>query len=157
MKRFEFPLERVRQYRKLELDTEHARLEQAQARLNAVDAMITDLHRQEKQEEQESREARSKGGHTAVENALQHTRFQSYLLRMAHMLDQQRAQVAQALERQRLVLLEARRRFEILDRFKQSSRAEWQAEFNREQENLAGELFLAKHARESRQRTEHPA
>lgn len=157
MKRFEFPLERVRQYRKLELDTEHARLEQAQARLNAVDAMITDLHRQEKQEEQESREARSKGGHTAVENALQHTRFQSYLLRMAHMLDQQRAQVAQALERQRLVLLEARRRFEILDRFRQSSRAEWQAEFNREQENLAGELFLAKHARESRQRAEHPA
>ena len=157
MKRFEFPLERVRQYRKLELDTEHARLEQAQARLNAVDAMITDLHRQEKQEEQESREARSKGGHTAVENALQHTRFQSYVLRMAQMLDQQRAHVAQALERQRLVLLEARRRFEILDRFRQSSRAEWQAEFNREQENLAGELFLAKHARESRHRTEHPA
>ncbi|MCC6591179.1 MAG: hypothetical protein IT168_31125 [Bryobacterales bacterium] len=154
MKRFEFPLERVRQYRKLQLDTEHARLEQAQARLNAVDAMIVDLHRQEKQEERESREARSQGGQKAVENALQHTRFQSYLLRMAQMLDQQKAQAAQALERQRLILLEARRKFEILDRFRQSSRAEWQVEFNREQEDLAGELFLAKHARQSRQRSD---
>ncbi len=150
MKRFEFPLERVRQYRKLQLDTEHARLEQAQARLNAVDAMIVDLHRQEKQEEQESRHDRTQGGHKAVEHALQHTRFTSYLLRMAQMLDQQRVQVAQALESQRLILLEARRKFEILVRFRQSIRAEWQAEFNREQENLAGELFLAKQARESR-------
>ena len=150
MKRFEFPLERVRQYRKLQLDTEQTRLEQLLARLGAVDSMIADLHRQEVQVLADSRAVRSRGGPEAVADALHHSRFQEYLNRMRRMLAEQRTQAEQALQRQRLILLEARRHYEILNRAREASRTTWNAEFAREQENLASELFLAKHARDSR-------
>ena len=154
MKRFDFPLERVRQYRKLQADTEQARLEQAQARLNAVETMIAELNRQKRNESMHSRAARLQGGRQAVDDGIQHTRFQTYLSRMDQVLQQQRAQAAQAMERQRLVLLEARRKFEILDEFRTTSRAEWQAGFDREQDLLAGELHLAKHARAKRRQSD---
>ena len=44
-------------------------------------------------------------------------------------------------------VIEARRKFELLERLRQDALDEWQAAVNKEQEDLAAELFLAKSSR----------
>jgi hypothetical protein len=53
---------------------------------------------------------------------------------------------------QRNQVMEARRQFELLDRLRQKLYEEWRAAGNKEQEELAAELFLAKSVRERRRR-----
>jgi len=144
MKRFEFPLERVRQFRKLQMETEQAKLEQARARLQSVDAMIAELNRQRSLAQDSSRQARSSPRAVSMSDVAGHAQFALYLQRMEHALNGRRHEALLEMERQRKVLLEARRKYEMLHRFRDSSQSAWQAEFSREQENLAGELFLAK-------------
>jgi flagellar export protein FliJ len=150
MKRFEFSLERVRQFRKLQMETEQAQLEQARARLEAVEAMISELNRQRSLADDVSRRLRSSSGSVSMPDVAGHSQFAVYLQRMEHALISRRQQAALEMERQRHVLLEARKRYEMLDRFRDASRSAWQVEFAREQENMAGELFLAKWNRAQR-------
>lgn len=147
MKRFEFSLERVRQFRKLQMESEQARLEQARSRLEAVDAMIAELNRQRSLAQDSSRRARGQGGAVSMTDVAGHAQFALYLQRMEYALNARRQQALLEMERQRHILLEARKKYEMLDRFRESSLAAWQADFNREQENVAGELFLAKWTR----------
>lgn len=144
MKRFEFSLERVRQFRKLQLETEQAKLEQARARLESVEAMIAELNRQRSLADDVSRRVRSNPGSVSMSDVAGHAQFATYLQRMEHALVSRRAQALAEMEQQRRVLLEARKKYEMLDRFRSASRSAWQVEFAREQENMAGELFLAK-------------
>lgn len=144
MKKFEFPLERIRQFRKLQMETEQARLEQCNARLMAVDAMIGESKRQRLDADADVRRVESSGGEVSIAAVRSHSAFRGYLTRVDQMLAARRTQAEADLETQRGALLEARKRYEILDRFKDQSRKGWQAEFDREQEALAGELFLAK-------------
>ncbi len=51
---------------------------------------------------------------------------------------------------QRQQVMEARRQFELLDRLQQKAWHEWRAAGNKEQEDLAAELFLAKSVRRNR-------
>ena len=44
-------------------------------------------------------------------------------------------------------VIEARRKFELLDRLREAALNEWQAAVNKEQEDLAAELFLARSRR----------
>jgi hypothetical protein len=46
-------------------------------------------------------------------------------------------------------VIEARRKFELLQRLQQSALLQWKAAFNKEQEEMASELFLAKMNRDS--------
>jgi len=156
MKRFEFSLERVRQFRKLQMETEQAKLEQARARLEAVEAMIAELNRQRCLADDVSRRVRSNAGAVSMPDVAGHAQFATYLQRMESALVRRREQALVEMEQQRRVLLEARKKYEMLDRFRAASRTAWQVDFAREQETLAGELFLAKWNRARGSAAGHP-
>jgi flagellar export protein FliJ len=144
MKRFTFPLERVRQYRQLEMETEQARLEQAQARLQAIHAMKVELDRQRNNSVAAARRLRRTSNAVSMAEVAQEAQYAGYLRRMEQALESRRAQAQLVVDQQRQVLLEAKRRFEVLDRFRTRSHDAWQRALNREQEQLAGELYLAR-------------
>jgi hypothetical protein len=64
-------------------------------------------------------------------------------------LDQIRCQQEEKIAAQRERVIEARRKFELLQRLQQSALLQWKAAFNKEQEEVASELFLAKMNRDS--------
>jgi flagellar export protein FliJ len=147
MKRFQFPLERVRDYRKVQMEAEQARLEECRARLLAVEEMLTELARQRIESDNEVRSQEARAAVVPVSEVAAYPDYRRHLDQMARMLERRRAEALARLEQQRQRLVEARRRFEILDRARGYARAEWQYEFDREQEALAGELFLANWSR----------
>src|SRR5260370_38784104 len=63
-------------------------------------------------------------------------------------LENQERQCEARMVAQRTKVLEARRQFELLDRLREKALAEWRAAGDKEQEELAAELFLAKSVRE---------
>lgn len=147
MKRFEFPLERVRQYRHLQMETEHARLEQLHAKMHAIDQMEAELDRQTRRAEDALRASLSPGAAVDPAQTGSMSDFRAYQQAMARMLATRRAEMTHQIAVQRQELLEARRRYEVLDRFKGKSRKEWTAAYDREQDELAGENFLARYGR----------
>ena len=141
MKRFQFNLERVRQYRKLQMEAEQVKLEHAQARLLSLDHMEAELLRQKN----EAGETIPVGSSFQTGEQLERLDgFRRYLVRMAHLLEIRRAEAIAVLVAQQTVLLEARRNYELLNRLKDRSRGQWQASFNREQEQVTAELYLAR-------------
>ncbi len=144
MKRFEFPLERIRQYRKLQMETEQARLEECRARLLAVEELFRELARQREQSAADIRVQEAAGNELEVSSPAQAAQFRGYLGRVETMLEARRRTAEDALEAQRKVVIAARQKFEVLDRYRGTSLKTWQSDFNREQEALASELFLAK-------------
>jgi hypothetical protein len=63
-------------------------------------------------------------------------------------LEQQQQECEASIVGQRNIVLEARRQFELIERLRQKALTEWRAAGNKEQEDLAAELFLAKTIRE---------
>jgi hypothetical protein len=59
-------------------------------------------------------------------------------------LDAERQRTQQRIAAQRIRLSEARRDCELLERLKTKARAQWEYELNREMENLAADLYLAR-------------
>lgn len=59
-------------------------------------------------------------------------------------LTQRRAHHAQAIEKQRQIVLEAERRFQLLAKLKDRRASEWQYESRRETETFAQEAFLGR-------------
>jgi len=139
MKKFQFPLDRVREYRCLQMEGEQVKLEELHARLIALEEMAAELVRQKQQAEQ------SVVGSSSTGLDLQHyAGYRGYAVRVAAMVAERRQAVLRDIEAQRARLLEARQKYEILDRLKTRSRGAWQAAVDREQESLAGELYLAR-------------
>ena len=67
--------------------------------------------------------------------------------RVRNLENQERECEARIIE-QRNKVLEARRQFELIERLRQKALTEWRAAGNKEQEDTAAELFLAKTIRE---------
>lgn len=140
MKAFRFPFDRVRQWRAQQLEIEEARLQKLFQERNAIRAARTVLAEERLSEENA---VRASGSATAQElSALD--AFVRYVLAEYQRLNRLEADCEARITAQRQQVADARRRVELLDRLKEKRRAEWQLEFDREQENLSGELFLAK-------------
>lgn len=143
MKRFEYRLQRVMEWRESQLEIELAGLGRVTAEGRAID--------QRREEVEAERAAAEKSLTTAalVEAgqlaALDEFRVWAHQER--ERLIRKRAECEKRIEAQRKRVLEARRRFRLLERLKERKLAEWTGEFNRELENLAGELFLARRGR----------
>jgi hypothetical protein len=67
-------------------------------------------------------------------------------------LENQEQQCEARVIAQRTQVLEARRQFELLERLRQKAMNAWRAAGNKEQEELAAELFLAKSIRQRKSR-----
>ncbi|HUA21409.1 MAG TPA: hypothetical protein VMB25_21830 [Bryobacteraceae bacterium] len=145
MKRFEFPLERVRRWR-----AEQAGLEEL--KLRQLLASKTQLEAARRRAEAEGRKSAEQVLAQAFLEASELHYLDGYrrhIQKRVRDLDNHVRQCEAQAAKQRQRVIEARRQFELLDRLRTTALAEWRAAGNKEQEDLAAELFLAK----SRRRT----
>ncbi|HEV3145726.1 MAG TPA: hypothetical protein VGZ47_17695 [Gemmataceae bacterium] len=83
--------------------------------------------------------------------------FRLYVRGRVRDLESQERQCEAKIVEQRNHVLEARRQFELLERLREKALTEWRAAGNKEQEEMAAELFLAKSIRErNRARSANP-
>lgn len=140
MKRFDFPLERVREWREKQAAVEEAKLERLLGELSAIEAARAELDREQDRNEQMIVRAE---GVTALDlRALDG--FRRYAKAERGRFENLRADCLKRIDAQRAVIMEARRRFELLDRLKQRNLRAWTADLNRELEANAAEAYLAR-------------
>ena len=143
MQRFRFPLEKVREWRGTQVELEEARLEKLLGERQQLEATLAQLDAGRVLEE------RAVLRMTRV-SAEQLAALDYYRIYVEERKRQTQAQIAECggrIARQRTRLMEARRNFQLLDRLKERRLAEWRLDFSREQEALAGELYLARWGR----------
>jgi flagellar export protein FliJ len=144
MKRFEFPLETARRWRLEQQDLEEMKLRQIAAELQQIV-----LRRKRLDAEYAHSESLLRSAPTVVaEDFVNLENFRRYLRKQTEALDQARAQCEKRIEAQRARVLDARRKFELLEHLKKRKREDWRLESLKEEETLASELFLAKWNRE---------
>lgn len=140
MKAFRFPLERVLEWRARQVEIEEARLQALALEREGLAQRAADLER----EVEEARRSVMAAGSPAVEELLALDRFHRYAVSQRARLAAATKDCEKRMAEQRTRVAEARRRQELLARLRQRRRAEWQAAFDREQDDLAAELHLAK-------------
>ena len=148
MKRFEFPLDRVRRWRAEQASLEEVKLQQ----LRAEAARLVEQKRELEAEASES--VRAVLAQQSIQ-PIELTTLESYGLHLRRRileLENLRRQAEAKVLEQRLRFIEARRQFELLDRLQQKAWREWVASSNKEQEELASEMFLAQAARKAARR-----
>lgn len=140
MKRFHFQLDRVRRWRQEQAAIEELKLERWYAQLTGLDQ---ERARTEKERAASERQVLGQASLEASElQAL--GAFRLHVRSRIEGIENRRREVAAEVEKQRQLLLEARRRAELLERLKTKMFDAWQVAADREEETLAGELYLAK-------------
>lgn len=146
MKRFDFPLEKVRRWRHEQAEVEEVRLQKLFAELRAIEA-----ERQLMEAERTTAEAAVRAlPDFAPQDFVNLETFRHYVKDRLRQIDQKRVHQQTKVDQQRKILLEAQRQFELLDTLRQKALVEWKAAESKEQEELAAELYLAKRQREIR-------
>ena len=140
MKRFDFPLERVREWREKQAAVEEAKLERLFGELSAIASARAELDAEQARNEQMV--VQSAGVSASDLQALDG--FRRYVKAERARIENLRADCDKRIDEQRAVILDARRRYELLGRLKQRSLRLWTAEMNRELEARAAEAYLAK-------------
>src|SRR6266550_4493466 len=139
MQRFHFPLEQVRDFRRQQLDMEEAKLEALHAERRALADEWSRL-------EGETAETRNSLMVTGVVEAQELAASDLYLRHLETVKKRHAARMADWQVRagkQQQAIVEARRRVRLLEKLEERKLKEWQAAADREQENLASELYLA--------------
>jgi len=140
MKKFHYPLEKVRQWRQIQLDTEQVRLQ----------ALLAERRKIEERREQLERDLAAsaaslqEGGPLHAEELQALNSFSLFVQDQNIRLKQLARQVGQAIDSQRDTVLAARRGVEMLERHREKRLEQWKAEAGREQENLVAELVVAR-------------
>jgi flagellar export protein FliJ len=146
MKRFHFPLDRVRRWRAEQAALEELKLERWLAQLAALgEQRVRAENERSASERQVLGQATVEAGELQALNA-----YRRHVRASLEKIESRRGEVLVQVEKQRQILLEARRRAELLERLKTRMFHAWQAAADREEETLAGELHLAKWRRRSR-------
>jgi flagellar export protein FliJ len=143
MKRFSFPLDRVRRWRVEQAALEELKLGQLRQHLAALGREKQRIAILRTRSAQETLGQPSIGAAELQNLDVYRRHLHARLGDVENRERQAAAEIGQQLQR----VLAARRNAELLERLKEKSLAEWQAASDREQENLAGELYLAKRAR----------
>jgi hypothetical protein len=144
MKRFEFTLETVRRWRLERAGIEELKLGQIMAEKQKLAATKGQI------QSAVAETARQLLGQRFMES-FELESLDSYRLHVrgrVRDIESQERQCDARIVQQRNQVLEARRQFELLEQLRQKALAEWQAAANKEQEELAAELFLAKSIRD---------
>jgi hypothetical protein len=143
MKRFLFPLERVRHWRAGQARLEEMKLEQLQGNLVALREERQNIEIQRAQSELQ----------VLGQPSMQASELQSLDAYRVHArtkiqdIGNRERQAEVLVEEQRQRVIQAQRNAELLERLKQKALDEWRVASDREQESLAGELYLAKRVR----------
>ncbi len=144
MKAFRFPLDQVRLWRQEQADVEELKLQKIYAELQSLRHLARQVQAASDQAVRLvlGRIPIEAAGLANLDGFREHSRNRLKQIGEQIKLCQQRA------EEQRLRLIEKRLQFELLDRLKKQARAEWRAGRDKEQEDLAAELYLAKRTRD---------
>jgi hypothetical protein len=146
MKRFQFSLEHAMQLRRLRADMERARLEALHAELRQLDVQKRVL-----EEEESAAHDQVKTQNTVwSQQLIALDRFTRHMGNRKEHLEARRVDFFRQIAEQEVRLVGAQRDFELLEKLKTEKKAGWQAAFEREQEELASEVFLAKWERQCR-------
>lgn len=140
MKRFEFHLARVRDYRLQQLDVEEVKLQSLLAERQALESESSRL-------EAEAGETRRSLMVIGSAESQELVFLDSYLRHLAAEKKRHASKVANWQARalkQREAVVEARRRVLLMAKLEERQFEEWKKAVNREQENLASELYLAR-------------
>ena len=143
MKAFRFSLQRVLEWRAVQLRTEEEKLSQLQQQLSALQIRDKELAASLVKSDLE---LRSRAVIPSVELAA--------ITGFRHRVDSHRLKLRQAcaklereIDEQRKRLLDARKDHRVLEKLKEKRRAEWTYLHDRELENIAADAFLAQWAR----------
>ncbi len=140
MKRFNFSLERVRRWRSEQASVEELKLHGLRDGLRRLESVQRGV-------EAELSESESRVLGQSSIDPVELTSLGSYRVgarRKIRELQEQGREYAAKIAEQRQRVLEARRQAELLDRLRAKAFGEWQGAIDREQEELAAELFLAR-------------
>lgn len=140
MTSFRFPLERVLEWRRTELELADARFKQQAAALAELDRQQAELEATGIRTEIEVREWRPVSGSDLA--ALGGFRLE--LRKRQRGLAARRAECRKELARRQEAMLEARRRLRLLERLKERRLAEWRAAWDRELDEQAAMSYLAR-------------
>lgn len=140
MKKFRFPLERLRAWRRVQLDAEQSRmralLDEEQRVASRREALGLEMER--------ARSGFAGGAAIPAFELAALNQFSIHVESETQKLKNLQRQVRQAIEQQRETLLAARRESEVLERLRRRRYEEWRAESDREEENLVAELVVAR-------------
>jgi uncharacterized protein Smg (DUF494 family) len=148
MKRFLFPLETVRRWRLERAGIEELKLRQILGEMQKLSAAKVVIEAEMAQTARDVLGQRSMRPFEleSLDSFRVHGRGQ------IRNLENQEQQCEARVIAQRTQVLEARRQFELLERLRQKAMNAWRAAGNKEQEELAAELFLAKSIRQRKSR-----
>lgn len=142
MKRFAFPLETARKWRERQAELEEVRLQvllgEKQTMEDRMGSLQAELNSEHRRIEDKSFDA---GELARLDN------FRIWAGRESQRLRTALADCEKRIAAQRRMLVEARRRYQLVDRLKEKSLIEWHWASAKEQEDLAAELYLARRDR----------
>lgn len=140
MTTFRFPLERVLEWRKLQMRAEEEKLAALQHRLGLINQRINVLSAAEMKSESGLRKL------PTVSGAELHTvaAFQTRVKKHRAALDLELKQCQKLVEAQRARLLQARKNYRVLEKLKERRHEAWSYEMNRELENAAADSHISK-------------
>ncbi len=140
MKRFNFPLDRVRRWRLEQLNVEELKLQQLRAELEGSAASRRLI------QDELTQTQRQVLGQAYMQSSELET-LDSYRVhirgRVRELENCERERGVKLIE-QRTKVIEARRQYELLEQLRKKSLGAWKTAADKEQEDLAAELFLAR-------------
>jgi len=140
MKRFEFRLARVRDFRRQQLEVEEAKLEVLRAERQQIEEESLRLEN----EATGTRNSLMVIGSVEAQDLVAADRYLRFL---AIEMKRQAAKMADwqgRTAKQQQAMVEARRRVRLLEKLEEKQLRLWKEEADREQENLSAELYLAR-------------
>lgn len=140
MKKFKFPLEKLRSWRQTQFEIEEGKLEKLLARLAALHQEQTAFMRRVNDDRQVvgSSHAVMSTDLAALDRWLRFSADEQMRFRT------QETRISRDIATQREAVLDARRRLEILNRFKDEQKHAWQRELDAEQEAMVAELVVSR-------------
>jgi flagellar biosynthesis chaperone FliJ len=143
MKRFHFPLERVLRWRAEQADLETMKLERLLAELRSLEGQRAQLLA-ERSDAERILDTRQPMAGEELSNL---DSFRRYVQARCGLLEGLKQQQESKIAKQRAVLMEARRKYELLQRLRKKKALVWRTDNDQEHEALAAEMFLARRKR----------
>ncbi|HPQ15932.1 MAG TPA: hypothetical protein PLP04_11925, partial [Bryobacteraceae bacterium] len=138
MRRFQFRLETVLGWRRLQVDTEEAKLRALFEELRQVDAARERVEKERAEAERQVLYAAS----TSADELAALEACRAFAARELERLAAERRRCEERIAAQRQRLIEAQRKLRLLEKLREKSYEEWRQAADREQEAVAAELFL---------------
>ncbi len=139
MKKFEFPLERVRQWRQERIAVEEAKLEPLYAGRGAVGSRLAAIREEQNEANTILQQSSASSGELEALDTYRRGSRQ-----MEQRLNAETIEWDRRIAEQRQNVIGVRREFELLDKLKARKFAAWDIEFQRDLEAQAAEAYLSK-------------